>query len=163
MGLPLAWSMTTFNGGKFTRRTAAMLKWAQSRAGIGTFQIAQGGWNTGGVSASAGTHDKDAVDLRISYLSEAKKTALLKAMKDAGFAAWIRPTVAGLWGTHLHAVPIPPSKDPRTIARYLSPGAASQVLSYLAGRDGLAGNRVDMRKYRPGVRFSYLQNKPVPL
>lgn len=159
----MASALTTFNGGRFTRRTAAMLSWVQKRAGVGTLQIAQGGWNAGGVSASGGTHDKDGVDLRIKHLSPAKKTALLKAMKDAGFAAWIRPEAPGVWGEHLHAVPIPPSTKPATVAKFLSPGAASQVISYLAGRDGLRGNRVDSRRYRPGVRWSYLLARPVKL
>ena len=161
MALPLAWSLTSFNGGRFTRRTAAMLKWVQKRAGVGTLMIAQGGWNGGGVAASGGTHDKDGVDLRIRHLSNEGKRRLLKTMQDAGFAAWIRPTVPGLWGEHLHAVPIQPSKA--STYRYLSGAAASQVLAYLAGRDGLRGNRLDSNKYRPKVRFSYLQNKPVPL
>lgn len=161
MPLPLAWNRTTFNGGRFTYRTAAMLRWVQKRANVGTLQVAQGGWNTGGVSASGGTHDRDGVDLRIKHLTSTQKKRLLKTMQDAGFAAWIRPAISGLWGEHLHAVPIQPSKA--STWKYLSPAAAAQVISYLAGRNGLRSNGYDTNKYRPRVRFSYLQNKPVPL
>lgn len=155
--------LTTFRGGRFTNRTASALRWVEKHANVGDLQIAQGGWNAGGVAQSGGTHDKDGVDLRIKHLSATAKQRLLRTMKDAGFAAWIRPAVSGLWGEHLHAVPVPPGKQPATIARYLSPAAAAQVLSYDAGRDGLKGNRVD-KSYRPSprVRWSHLQNKPVP-
>ena len=155
---------TTWRGSTFTNRTVAMLKWVEKQAQVGQLRIAQGGWRGAQAAAASGsTHDKDAVDLSIKHLTATEKKRLLRAMRDAGFAAWIRPTVPGLWGEHLHAVPIPPSMKAAEVAKYLSGGAAAQVVSYDAGRDGLAGNRPD-GSYRPNprVRFSALRNKPVP-
>jgi len=146
----------TYKGFHFTARTRAALKWVEARASVGPLQIAQGGFNAGGVSASAGTHDKDGVDLRTKHLTTTQKWRLERRMRQAGFAAWIRPAGPS-WGEHLHAVPAGYPQD-------ISGGAQSQVLSYDAGRDGLAGNRRDPHPYRPNprVRFSWLQKKPVP-
>jgi len=154
--LSLASRRVTYRGYHFTARTARALKWVEARASVGPLQIAQGGYNAGGVSASAGTHDKDAVDLRTRHLTETQKFRLERRMRQAGFAAWLRPA-SDSWGEHLHAIPAGYPSD-------ISGGAQSQVLSYDAGRDGLAGNRRDPHPYRPNprVRFSWLQNKPVP-
>lgn len=154
--LNLASARTTWRGYAFTRRTARALKWVEDRASVGPLQVAQGGFNAGGVSASAGTHDKDSVDLRTKHLSSSQKERLERRMRQAGFAAWLRPAGPS-WGEHLHAIPAGYPRD-------ISGGAQSQVLSYDAGRDGLAGNRKDPHPYRPAprVRFSWLQNKPVP-
>lgn len=160
----MPWDLTTFRGGRFTRRTAAMLRWVESHANVGNLVVGQGGWKGDSAAAASGeTHGKDAVDLSIRHhLNTTQKRRLLNVMRDAGFAAWIRAEVDGLWPEHLHAVPIPPSDKAATVARYLSPSAAGQVVSYLAGRDGLRGNRPDPT-YRPSppVRFSWLRNKPV--
>lgn len=162
--IPAPWDLTSWRGGTFTRRTAKMLAWVENRANVGNLVVGQGGWRgDASASASGSTHLKDAVDLSIRHhLNATQKARLLDTMKQAGFAAWIRPTVAGLWPEHLHAVPIPPSNRAATVAKYLSPSAAGQVVSYLANRDGLSGNRADL-SYRPlpAVRFSYLKNKPV--
>lgn len=150
---------TTWQGYTFTRRTARALTWVQARANVGVLQVAQGGFNKGGVSQSSGTHDLDAVDLRTKHLTPHQKTSLLRKMRQAGFAAWLRPVNwdGANGGEHLHAIPAGYPKD-------VSGGAASQVLAYDAGRDGLRSNRMDVYPYRPipRVRFSWLQNKPVP-
>lgn len=142
-----------------------MLGWVERNAGVGALRIGQAGWRgAASVAASGSTHLKDAVDLSIQWhLSAAERKRLLRTMQDAGFAAWIRPAVSGLWPLHLHAVPVPPNDRAAVVARYLSPGAAGQVVSYLAGRDGLSGDRVDGNKYRPGVKWSYALRRPVSL
>lgn len=135
-------SQVSLGSGRVTdARTAAMLKEAQ-RLSKATFQYAQGSY-TGFVGASGSTHDKGgAVDIRTIPLgTRAKKLEVLKALRRVGFAAWIRPYVAGLWGEHIHAVAIQPGG--KNSLGVLSSGAHRQVLSYYAGRDGLAGNRVD--------------------
>jgi len=157
--LSLASARTTWKGYTFTRRTARALRWVETRASVGPLQIAQGGFNKGGVAASSGTHDLDSVDLRTKHLTHHQKLTLLRKMRQAGFAAWLRPYNwdGANGGEHLHAIPAGYPKD-------ISGGAQSQVLAYDAGRDGLRGNRVDANPYRPNprVRFSWLQNKPVP-
>ena len=74
-------------------------------------------------------------------------------MRDAGFAAWLRPTLPGVWGEHLHAIPMDDKQA--------SWAAKSQIVSYLSGRDGLRSNAKDPNQYRPGTRFSWLLNRPV--
>lgn len=154
MALLPAYGRVPFRGFNFNRRTVAMLRWAEKRSGV-AISIAQGSYNAGGVSASGGTHDGGgAVDIRCRHLTSTQRKRLVVALKDAGFAAWHRPAVTGVWGEHIHAIAIGD--------RDLSRQAASQVISYDAGRDGLRGNRVDS-SYRPAprVRFSYLLGKPV--
>lgn len=92
--------------------------------------ITQGSYNNS-VSASAGTHSGGGVvDLR-AWDWQRK----VKALREVGFAAWFRPAIEGLWGSHIHAVLIGNRK--------LSASAARQVTAYKNGRDGLAANRVD--------------------
>lgn len=72
----------------------------------------------------------------------------VKVLRDLGFAAWYRPAVKGLWPAHIHAV-MRGHQD-------LADSAARQVVSYLAGRDGLKGDNVDPNPYRPDVEpFNY--------
>ena len=85
---------------------------AEGRAGF-KFRITQGGFNSGGVSASAGTHDLEAFDFSVYGLSESQVAAMIEALRWAGFAAWFRTTKVAKWGTraqgfgsyHVHAVP----------------------------------------------------------
>lgn len=154
MALLPAYGRVYWRGFRFNRRTVAMLKWAEKRSGV-AISLAQGSYNAGGVAASGGTHDGGgSADVRCRHLTSAQHKRLLTALKDAGFAAWHRPAVPGVWGEHCHLIAIG-DKD-------LSRQAAAQVVSYDAGRDGLRGNRVDP-SYRPAprVRWSYALGKPV--
>jgi hypothetical protein len=141
-----------FRGHTFDARTAVMLKWAEKRAGF-TFKIAQGSYSTN-VGVSAGTHDGGgAVDFGV-VSGSGRIEPMLRALKDAGFAAWHRHAVKGVWPEHIHAIAIG-CKD-------LAPLAAQQVRDYLQGRDGLADNAADP-SYRPNppVVFSLLSNRPI--
>lgn len=146
-----------WRGKKLNRRTIAAIKWAEKNDGVAkTYVISQGSYNGGRVAASGSTHDGGgAVDISDSNLTKEERIKVVRALKNAGFAVWFRPDVEGLWGSHIHAIL---KNDPE-----LSSGAKSQVVSFMAGRDGLRGNRVD-DTYRPDppVRFSYSQQKPVP-
>lgn len=150
--IPTPLQRVKFRGYTVTRRTKAMIEWAEQQAGF-NFTLAQGSYNAGGVAASGGTHDKEAVDFSVRGYTDAKRIKMVRALKDAGFAAWHRDPIPGTWGEHVHAVPIKGD---------LSPSAAAQVLSYDAGRDGLRGNRPD-NTYRPSPRvaWSWLRRKPV--
>jgi hypothetical protein len=128
----------------------------RKRTGI-DFTLAQGSYNAGGVSASAGTHDGGGVvDVRVSDLTVNEREIVLRALKNAGFAAWYRKPVVNLWGPHIHAV-LRGDKE-------LAGGAAAQVLSFDANRDGLKGQAWDAT-YRPSprVQFNYRLGKPVVL
>ena len=143
----------TWRGYKFTRRAIQSLRWVEEKSGV-RINPAQGSFNPGGVGASGGTHDQEAIDIRVGGLSPAEIERLVIWLRKAGWAAWYRRAVPGLWGAHVHAVP--------TTGK-LSPQAAYQVRAFDAGRDGLAGNRVDPT-WRPRIRrrWSYKLGKPVP-
>ena len=132
-----------YRGKRMTPQVRDALLAAEQRAGF-EFTIIQGGFNSGGVAASAGTHDGDALDLRVRDLSDDEIALMVEAMRWAGFAAWLRTTdqprlgvrAQGFTSEHVHAVPngwgLP------------SAGAQRQAEKYQAGRDGLRGNRADI-------------------
>lgn len=146
-----------FRGKKLNRRTVAALKWAEKNDDLAKlYVISQGSYTGGAVAASGSTHNGGgAIDISDSNLTSAERIKVVKALKNAGFAVWFRQEVDGLWGSHIHAIL---KNDPE-----LSSGAAYQVRAFMAGKDGLTGNRDD-NTYRPDppVRFSYTQQKPVP-
>ena len=105
-------------------------------------QITQGGLNAGGVAASAGTHDRDAVDWATKTFSS-KRTKLWELCTwIVGFATWVRPFIARLWPAHTHGVP--KGGD-------LSSGAQSQVAQFRQSRNGLAGRGTYARIAKMGV------------
>jgi hypothetical protein len=135
---PPPFELTVFGDGTPKRvdwKTRAALEEAERRLGY-PLTIVQGSYNAGGVSASAGTHDRGGVVDLLAWDSKRK----VRVLRSVGFAAWYRPTVRGLWGEHIHAVLIDHGA--------LADSAARQVASYRAGRDGLRSNRVD-RTWRP--------------
>lgn len=96
--------------------------------------LTQGSYNTG-VGASAGTHDGGGVvDIRTSTMSATGVNSCLKALRQAGFAAWYRTSAEG-FSPHIHAVAIGD--------REMSPAAKSQVVQYFAGKNGLANQGPD--------------------
>lgn len=134
------------NGGLFNRRTVAMLDHAQAlyRAQGGTVDlrlaITQGGYTGGALAASFGTHDGGgAVDLSVrshvdwSVLYD-EIEPMIRALRVAGFAAWLRDT-GDLYPDspiHIHAIAIGDAE--------LSEMARSQIdgtFGYLRGFDGL--------------------------
>lgn len=144
-----------FRGYTFDKRTVDMIKYAEKLAGF-TFKITQGSYNTGGVSASAGTHDGGgAVDFSLRLVTPAKRGKILRALKDTGFAAWHRPARVGIWNAHIHAIAIGCGD--------LAPVAERQVKAYDAHRDGLAGNAPDPTyRANPAVRYNSNLKRPVP-
>jgi hypothetical protein len=144
---------TVFRGFTFDTRTVEMIKWAESKAGF-KFRITQGSYSDG-VAASAGTHDGGgAADFSVRLMLPAKRVKMIRALKDAGFAAWYRTKSDGFTSNHVHAIAIG-CKD-------LAPLAKSQVVDYDRHRDGLKGHNFDPT-YRPvpKVKFSEKLNKPV--
>lgn len=98
--------------------------------------IYQGGYNAGGVAASAGTHDGGgALDVRWSLCSD----AAVRIFRRCGIAYWPRPTMKP---PHGHGIWIG--------CPHVSSGAAAQVAQYRAGLNGLAGRGRDTYP-RPGV------------
>lgn len=126
-----------------------------------TFSPSQGGWSW--AQASAGVHGRAAaVDLRVGAWDAETRKAVVKAIRDCGWAAWERTAQDG-FDPHIHGICVPPPgcKDVRLLA---APGGLAQITSYDAGRNGLANNATDRYPYRPKprVRWSWLQRKAVP-
>lgn len=123
-----------YGGVLLDQQTISALQSAQSIAGF-NFTLSQGSFNAGGVAASAGTHDGGgALDASVSGLSTDQQVAMVRALRQAGFAAWRRTPDEG-FVDHVHAVLI---GDP-----LLSSAAAAQVSAFKSGLDGLAGNGPD--------------------
>jgi peptidoglycan hydrolase-like protein with peptidoglycan-binding domain len=133
-----AGSRTTYDGHTVNTRTAAMLRAASHRLGARChLGITQGSYNTGGVGASAGTHDGGgAADLDMAQLCGKRTRRVVRALRIVGFAAWHRTAIPNVWGEHIHAIAI---SDPD-----LAPQAQDQVWDYYTHHDGLAGNGPDV-------------------
>ncbi|MFH1811811.1 MAG: peptidoglycan-binding protein [Pseudomonadota bacterium] len=136
------YKVQTWRGVKVNGRTREMIQRAEfiMRHKYGhknfTFAITQGSYNKGGVAASAGTHDGGgAVDIRTRDSSKSTVDHMVKAMREAGFAAWSRGRGHDSFSPHIHAIAIGDRE-----AAWL---AKSQVKNYAAGRNGLSNNALD--------------------
>lgn len=135
------YTRVTLPGGRtLNRRTVAMLREAERRIGK-KLVILQGSWNPGGVTASAGIHDRGgAVDVWLPGVALKDVDRLVVyPLRKVGFWAWYRPELwvrgVRVWGAHVHAV------DPHD--RTLSAAARAQVSQARAGLDGLADRKPD--------------------
>lgn len=124
-----------WRGKQLNQRTVAMVQAAEKLAKQ-QFTIMQGSYNSGGVTASAGTHDGGgAIDVAAAQLTAAHRKAVVLALRQVGFAAWLRTPSQGRWPYHVHAIAVG-DKD-------LSRGAANQVAEYRRCRNGLANRGKD--------------------
>lgn len=139
-----AYDRRWWRGVQLDEITIAALEWAEARwsaagkpgAGL-TMSPSQGSYNAGGVNASAGTHDGGgAVDLKVLGMSTVARRRMVRWLRRAGFAAWYRAPIAGLWGPHVHAILL---DHP-----HASKAATDQMAAYRAGRNGLANNGADV-------------------
>jgi hypothetical protein len=143
---PEDYARVLVNGEQLNDRTLAMLDHAQelyrADGGLINFRTAimQGSYNPGGVAASFGTHDGGgAVDLSVRdpqnhQVMAAEIAPMLRALRFAGFAAWLRDADVLYPGSpiHIHAIAIGDAE--------LSDAARSQIdgtFGYLRGYDGL--------------------------
>lgn len=130
--MPKPYDRTTYDGKTVDWLTRAALEQVAQRLGYRDgLTLTQGSYNAGGVVASAGTHDGGGVVDLIATNHVDK----VRELRRGGFFAWYRPAIAGLWPAHIHAGLIGNAK--------LSAGAKAQVLEYLNGYDGLAGDGRD--------------------
>lgn len=129
---PANYTRVTYGGKTVNQRTKTLLDRARGAMGLsGQFRLTQGSYNKG-VSASAGTHDGGGVvDIDHSGLNV---NATLRALRQAGFAAWYRTSAEG-FSPHIHACAIGDAQ--------MASGARSQVNAYFRGLNGLANNRAD--------------------
>ncbi|MEV1110436.1 peptidoglycan-binding domain-containing protein [Micromonospora sp. NPDC049751] len=116
-------------------RTQAMLAEAQRLLGQ-TLVLEQGSYNPGGDPTSAGTHDGGGVvDIAVTGMTATRRTAVARALRQVGFAAWVRNPNQGDWPWHIHAVAISDTD--------LSSQAQHQVGDYYLGMNGLANQGPD--------------------
>lgn len=143
-----------FEGFRMDARTRDMLVEARVNCQAPLF-VTQGGFNAGGVAASAGTHDGGgALDIRARNLTKAQIAEAVLRLRQVGFAAWHRTPDQGNWVEHIHCIAVGCTS--------LSRGAKNQVTAYHNGRNGLANNRADdgPRLYAKNTWESYLASKP---
>lgn len=127
-----------FRGATVSVRTRALLERAEALSarlgGPSRFSLSQGSYHPG-YSKSGHTHDRGgAVDVRVDGKSREQQLSMVKALRSAGFAAWLRGPADGM-APHIHAVALGD--------RELSPAARHQVDEYGDGGDGLRGSRPD--------------------
>ncbi|MEU7849030.1 peptidoglycan-binding protein [Micromonospora parva] len=116
-------------------RTQAMLAEAQRLLGY-PLVLDQGSYNPGGDPTSAGTHDGGGVvDIAVTGMTAARRTAVARALRQVGFAAWVRNPDQGDWPWHIHAAAINDTD--------LSSQAQHQVGDYYLGLNGLANQGPD--------------------
>jgi peptidoglycan hydrolase-like protein with peptidoglycan-binding domain len=153
-GLPGATSLAELGQGRYTlthiigpgtrihrdgyvinTRTEAMLTAAEHLLGF-RLVLSQGSYNPGGDPTSAGTHDGGGVvDVSIDGMSAATRTSIARALRQVGFAAWVRNPSQGDWPWHIHAAAINDTD--------LSPQAQHQIGDYYLGMNGLANRGPD--------------------
>ncbi|MEU4411106.1 peptidoglycan-binding protein [Streptosporangium sp. NPDC023963] len=122
-------------GGVVDTRTRSMLAEAKRLLGH-DLVLDQGSYNPGGDPTSAGTHDGGGVvDISVKKMSSATRTAVVRALRRVGFAAWVRSPDQGDWPWHIHAVAISDTD--------LSSQAQHQVGDYYLGLNGLSGRGPD--------------------
>ncbi|MER6815951.1 peptidoglycan-binding protein [Spirillospora sp. NPDC000708] len=116
-------------------RTQAMLAEAERLLGF-TLVLSQGSYNPGGDPSSAGTHDGGGVvDISVTGMSAATRTSVARALRQVGFAAWVRNPNQGDWPWHIHAAAINDTD--------LSSQAQHQTGDYYLGLNGLADRGAD--------------------
>ncbi|MDH6130936.1 peptidoglycan hydrolase-like protein with peptidoglycan-binding domain [Kitasatospora sp. MAA4] len=153
-GLPGASSLAVLGQGRFTvtyrigpgaklqrdgytinTRTQSMLTEAERLLGF-HLTLSQGSYNPGGDPTSAGTHDGGGVvDVNIDGMSSTTRTAVARALREVGFAAWVRNPSQGDWPWHIHAAAINDTD--------LSTQAQNQIGDYYLGLNGLANRGAD--------------------
>ena len=153
-GLPGKTSLTKLGTGRFTvtrvigpgtrvssggvvinTRTQSMLAEAERLLGR-DLVLTQGSYNPGGDPTSAGTHDGGGVvDISVEGMSAATRVSVARALRQVGFAAWVRNPDQGDWPWHIHAAAISDTD--------LSSQAQHQTGDYYLGLNGLADRGPD--------------------
>ncbi|MES9537663.1 MULTISPECIES: peptidoglycan-binding protein [unclassified Actinomadura] len=128
-------SRVSSGGVVINTRTQSMLAEAKRLAGR-NLVLDQGSYNPGGDPTSAGTHDGGGVvDISVKGMTSATRTSVARALRQVGFAAWVRSPAQGDWPWHIHAVAINDTD--------LSTQAQHQVGDYYLGLNGLSGRGPD--------------------
>lgn len=158
-----AYTRVMYDGKTVNARTRDALKYAEKlwRKRMGhkkSIRLAQGSYRKGSAAAASGsTHDGGGVvDIRTAGVGlDAEETKQLnRALRDAGFASWIRDSRDGM-DPHIHAIAL--------LDKEMSASAKRQCADFDRGKNGLTNGAKDRNTYRPDprLRYSYAQGKPV--
>ena len=129
-----------------------MLAEAERRLGR-DLVLEQGSYNPGGDPTSAGTHDGGGViDISVAGMSARTRTAAARALREVGFAAWVRSPAQGDWPWHIHAAAISDTD--------LSTPAQHQTGDYHLGLNGLANRGPDDGPHVPIRTWEQYQRLP---
>ena len=125
-----------YQGCPVNARTLAMLRAAQARSSL-AFVVEQGSYSPAVDPTSAGTHDGGgrARPRRRTPDQDPTPRGRHRALRQVGFAAWLRTPAQGDWPLHIHAVAISDTD--------LSAPAQKQVGACYEGRNGLADDLPD--------------------
>ena len=112
--------------------------------------------------ASGGTHDGGgALDIRVNGLTSTQRWRTVRALRAAGFAAWLRTPgqCGGCWPYHIHAIAIGDTDLWQRNGKYTN---RDQVADYFVGRNGLAGHARDNTPLRYRVPFTTFERAVLP-
>lgn len=125
---------TSYSGQPVNQRTADML--AEADSGLDwNITVTQGSYQ-GCSEASSCTHaGGGALDISVSELTDEQRWKTVKALREVGFAAWLRTPEQADWPYHIHAIAIGDTDTHRE--------AADQIADYHAGKNGLADHAPD--------------------
>lgn len=138
-------SRTTYSGKPVNQRTRDMLAAADAKFSWG-ITVTQGSYQ-GCSDASACTHaGGGAVDISVSGVSTTNRWVMVKALRQVGFAAWLRTPDQG-FAYHIHAVAVGDTDA------HIQ--AADQVGDYYRGRNGLASHAADNTPSEYRVPFTW--------
>lgn len=137
---PDDYTRQSYKNKPFDVRTITMLKTAEDcakQAGLTKELVyAQGSYSGGAVAASGTSHNGGgAADVSVNNLTGSEINLVVKALREAGFAAWYRDQSEG-FSPHIHAMAIG-----ATGAGAL--GSPAQIDNYFAGLNGLSSNLPD--------------------
>ncbi|MDN3241114.1 peptidoglycan-binding domain-containing protein [Glycomyces tritici] len=126
-------STDSYGGKRVNTRTRNMLAAADAKVSW-SITLTQGSYSTGNPS-SAGTHDGGGVvDVNVGSMTATQRWQTVKAMRDVGFAAWLRTPEQG-FSYHIHANAVGDTD--------MSGPAQRQVHDYFYGKNGLASHAAD--------------------
>jgi len=124
---------SSYGGKRVNARTRSMLVAADAKVSW-SLTLSQGSYTTGNPS-SAGTHDGGGVvDISVSSMTTTQRWQTVKALRDVGFAAWLRTPEQG-FSYHIHANAIGDTD--------MAGVAQNQVHDYFFGKNGLASHAAD--------------------
>ncbi|MEU6860210.1 peptidoglycan-binding protein [Glycomyces sp. NPDC046736] len=123
----------SYGGKRVNTRTKNMLAAADAKLSW-SLTLTQGSYTVGNPS-SAGTHDGGGVvDIAVGSMSATQRWQTVKALRDVGFAAWLRTPEQG-FSYHIHANAVADTD--------MAGVAQAQVHDYFFGKNGLANHAAD--------------------